>query len=76
MENWSAFAPDFKELDENVEYEERESEFDVEDEDRSVDQAGESHDDEEVEVWIWVKFFVVFVSENDCIVEKNMRFCF
>lgn len=50
VENWSAFAPDFKELDENVEYEERESEFDIDDEDKSVDLAAECKHDEDLEV--------------------------
>ena len=47
----SAFAPDFKELDENVDYEERESEFDLEDEDKSV-QLNEEHKDIDVEVFL------------------------
>lgn len=45
-----------------MEYEERESEFDVEDEDRSVDQTGESRNDEEVEVCATVFFIIQVVK--------------
>lgn len=65
VENWSAFAPDFKELDENVEYEERESEFDINDEDKSVDLAAESKDDEEIEVDVLTTEKVAHLVSSD-----------
>lgn len=65
VENWSAFAPDFKELEENVEYDERESEFDLEDEDKEkVDLKGPDEEDIEVDV-TKVEPIQAFVSSDE-----------
>lgn len=65
VENWSAFAPDFKELDENVEYEEHESEFDIEDEDKEVEEKdGPIEEDVEVDITS-VAPIAAFVSSDE-----------
>ncbi len=61
VENWSAFAPDFKELDENVEYEERESEYDLDDEDKSIKKSSGNDDEVDVDV-ITVQPMQAFLS--------------
>ena len=73
MENWSAFAPDFKELDENVDYEERESEFDIEDEDRSParDNPEDNDENEEVDVISVNPNFNYLSSDEDGCDEDN-----
>ncbi|XP_052060456.1 retinoblastoma-binding protein 5-like [Mytilus californianus] len=65
VENWSAFAPDFKELDENVEYEERESEFDIEDEDKEKEETKGPYD-EDIEVDVTaIEPIQAFVSSDE-----------
>ncbi|KAF7153158.1 hypothetical protein RHSIM_Rhsim01G0121500 [Rhododendron simsii] len=61
-ENWSAFAPDFKELEENEEYVEREDEFDLMPE---MEKVKESEVDEDNEVDIVTVNVDLAFSDSD-----------
>jgi len=71
-ENWSAFAPDFKELEENVDYLEKEDEFDEATEDQHVKKTEESNEKESVDV-VTIdadsdeedNFFLPILSDNE-----------
>ncbi|XP_046854519.1 retinoblastoma-binding protein 5 homolog isoform X2 [Xenia sp. Carnegie-2017] len=73
VENWSAFAPDFKELEENVEYEEHESEFDIEDEDKEeeMNSGSECGDDVEVDVCAIERIPALCSSDEDNDEDEN-----
>lgn len=71
IESWSAYAPEFTELEENMEYEERESEFDAEDEDKEViSKVVDDDDDEELDV-VTVKPEPYLLSSDEEDIDPN-----
>jgi len=63
-ENWSAFAPDFKELEENEEYIEREDEFDIIEEEENPKKKNFDTEDEDVDI-MSVDKIAAFSSDDE-----------
>ncbi|PRP80761.1 hypothetical protein PROFUN_11501 [Planoprotostelium fungivorum] len=64
-ENWSAFAPNFKELEENEEYIEREEEFDIVEEEESQPKKKQRGADEQESVDILTVDKISYFSSED-----------
>ncbi|WIA12939.1 hypothetical protein OEZ85_006554 [Tetradesmus obliquus] len=64
-ENWSAFAPDFQELDENQEYVEAEDEFDINEKPAPPAVDGDAAEDAEVDVVTRERLLVFSSDEED-----------
>jgi len=65
VENWSAFAPDFKEIDENIEYDEKEGEFDLEDEDKEEEMSVDQDQLDEIEIDVTTVERPLYYSSGD-----------
>jgi WD40 repeat protein len=64
--NWTAFAPDFQALPRNVEYVEREDEFDIDDDDKDDEPKNEEDDEENIDAdVVAVEPVPVFASDSE-----------
>jgi WD40 repeat protein len=64
--NWTAFAPDFQALPQNVEYVECEDEFDIEEGDKEAEQKKDDDEDENAEVDVLtIEPVPVFASDSE-----------
>lgn len=71
MENWSAFAPDFKELEDNEEYVEQEDEFDIVPDEDKVKPSKLADENVEVDIET-VEKITAFSDSDDS--EQNLYF--